>query len=141
MHTTEKTSAFLTTLPFTGRIKELERIQAFCTTAWEQDSLSVLWITGEAGIGKSRLLQQANATFFSRQVINLDIRLYPDATTSIVSLLSDAMNASAQFAGLLPKPVTDTLPSVSEAIRRLVGLRPVVLSLQDLPPCKHDHDR
>lgn len=132
MYATEGISALLTTLPFTGRRKELRHIQKFSHSAWEQDSLSVLWIAGEAGIGKSRLLLQAQSTLYSRQVVNLDICLYPDSTTSIISLLSDAMNAPTLFPKLLPAPIANNIPSVAAAIRRLVRLRPVVLFVQDL---------
>ncbi len=132
MYATEGISALLTTLPFTGRRKELKHIQKFSQAAWEQDSLSMLWIVGEAGIGKSRLLLQAQSTLYSRQVVNLDICLYPDSTTSIISLLSDAMNTPTQFPKLLPTPVTNSIPSVTAAIRRLGRLRPVVIFLQDL---------
>ena len=85
-----------------------------------------------AGIGKTRLLQQATIALRNFKAIPIHICLYPNATVSIIDLLADTIAADPQLTSLLISPVSRRFPSVLETVRRLARLRPIVLILEDV---------
>lgn len=128
----QKRSLILTELPFVGRAGELDQIAEFSNNASDEEGLSILWITGEAGIGKSSLLRQATGLIRETRSVPIHVCLFPSSTESIVQLLADAINADPQVSGLLTKAVARILSSVLEALHRLTRLRRIVLILEDL---------
>lgn len=127
-----KSSARPDSVPFVGRRKELAAIAAFCKDIWEGEELAVCWLQGEAGIGKSALVSQAETWLKVSDRIIITIRLYPYAVNSVASLLAETLNATPSVARLLTGSVHHSLPSILTALRRLVRLRPLTLIIEDL---------
>ena len=132
MHSANSTPPVMTPLPFVGRDKELEQIVGFYRQAVEGDGISALWISGEAGIGKTRLLQQAIAKLRDLKANPIHICLYPNSTASIVDLLADAVHADPQLEPLLTSAESRPFPSVLDVLRRLARLRPIIVILEDI---------
>lgn len=123
---------FASTIPFVGRQTELHRIAAFTRHATEGDGLAALWITGEAGMGKSRLIEQALPDIEAQHVIVLRVRFYPDSPSGIVSLLHAALVAQPQAAVIARLSDTHGSVEVLNAIRRLARLRRTVIICEDV---------
>ena len=86
-------------LPFVGRKAELDYLHAFVRGALAADRLSALWIQGEAGIGKSRLINQIAEDFYPATTL-IRCRFYPDANLSIQSVLASAVLDAARHHGI-----------------------------------------
>ncbi|MGE3799745.1 MAG: AAA family ATPase [Candidatus Kapaibacterium sp.] len=83
-----------TDLPFVGRERELNTILSFYHQTFRQDGLSSLWLQGEAGIGKSRLLNVVAAKFIEEGSSVLHLKIYPDTASSLISLIGRTIVAS-----------------------------------------------
>ncbi len=98
--------------------------------------MSVLWIEGEAGIGKSRLLStfmdQCIGDPYEGEGISLHVRLYPNSEASPGWLIANALQAHRSACSLFTEAVRPDLDSAINALRRLTRLRPTVLILDDL---------
>ncbi len=120
------------TIPFIGRRKELQTITEFCTKTNHLEELAICWIQGEAGIGKSALVQESIQRLEKNDRIVLSVCLYLDSVDSIVALLANTINSNQTIRHLRIDHVTNSLTSVLAALRRLARLRPLVLILEDL---------
>ena len=89
-------------LPFVGRSKEINRVADFLQSAISGDELALLWLQGEAGVGKSRFLKQVQITFGEQDNLVLYVRLYPDSAMSIVQAFGAAVAAHPRLRQLLP---------------------------------------
>ena len=119
-------------LPFTGRDDELEHINKFFYKAINGDETAVMWISGEAGIGKSRLLEQARVRFPTSQTIIVFARFYPDSTTSVTRVLTAALSNIHAVRKLYPQEIEPTQDSLLSALQHLLQIRPTILILEDL---------
>lgn len=119
-------------IPFIGRRKELQTITEFCTRTNHLEELAICWVQGEAGIGKSALVQESIQRLEKKDRIVLSVCLYLDSVDSIVALLANTININRTIQHLRIDPVTNSLTSVLAALRRLARLRPLVLILEDL---------
>jgi DNA-binding SARP family transcriptional activator len=118
--------------PFVGRSAELERIDAFWRTAAEAYELRAALLIGEAGIGKSRLIEELMPRIVREGGAVVHTRLYPDSTSSITSLVARALRLLSNRRRLQIGEPGETVPSVALAMRRLARLRPVMLIIEDL---------
>jgi DNA-binding SARP family transcriptional activator len=118
--------------PFVGRSAELERIDAFRRTAAEAHELRAALLIGEAGIGKSRLIEELMPRIVRQGGAVVHTRLYPDSTSSITSLVARALRLISNRRRLQIGEPGETVPSVALAMRRLARLRPVMLIIEDL---------
>ena len=115
--------------PFVGRNHEIEAILSFYQSAITADNLSVLWIEGEAGIGKTHLLKQVVQHISHGNSILCHIRLYPDTPSTINELLDHNLAMASHLQALLKQRRTS---STAGKIRHLARLRPTTLILEDL---------
>jgi len=119
-------------LPFTGRSAEIARIDAFWRAATEAQELRAALIIGEAGIGKSRLIEETIPRIVQGGGAVVHTKLYPDSTSSIAPLVARALRILSTRRQLQIGEPDDTIPSVAAAMRRLARLRPTVLIIEDL---------
>lgn len=119
-------------LPFVGREQEQQRILAFWNGGQEQFGLRALLLMGEAGSGKSRMIEELIPQIEQQGGLVLHLRLRADGSGSIAPLLALAVGGSAVAAHLLNAPMTPTLPAAIGALRRLGRLRRVMLIVEDL---------
>lgn len=119
-------------LPFTGRRADIDRISTFLAPGPEAPGLRALLIVGEAGVGKSRLIEEIVPTIIREGGVVVRSKLYPETTASIVPSLIRALHHINLHRNLLTTELDETLPSVASALRRLGHLRPTVLIIEDI---------
>ena len=119
-------------LPFVGRGAEIEYVNAFVRGALAAERLSVLWVQGEAGIGKSRLIDQIAEDFYPSTIL-IRCRLYPNAALSIQSILAGAVLETARRYGISSSlTLPSTLPSTLAEIRGIIRRYPTILVFEDV---------
>ena len=119
-------------LPFVGRCEELDEIREFIAGTIDATSLRSILITGEAGIGKSRLVEEMIRRSGTDGEVTVHARLRPASSTSPVSLLAHALHDSPSARPLLRRRLKASLEEVVEAVRRLCRLRPTLVVLEDI---------
>lgn len=120
------------TMPFVGRAAELQAIREFRQGTIEATLLRLLLITGEAGVGKSRLLEQALHHTEQDGGIVVHCKLRPGSTTTPLPLLAFGLENATPASRLLRQPITPELNSIATALRRLSRLRPTLLVFEDV---------
>lgn len=129
------------TIPFVGRQAELKAIADFSRYATEGDGLVALWISGEAGIGKSRLIERAIPEVRQSDAIVLRVRYYPDSPSSVYALLHGALSGQQQACVMARLPESPEPTGVIGAIRRLARLRRVILICEDVHAMPEEGER
>ena len=122
---------FVAELPFIGREKELEQLSAFYKASITADTISVLWIQGPAGIGKTRLLNTFVARLNESNAIVLHLKMYPDIPFPINDLLTKTIANNPSLDSLTGHVRTPSNSAIS-TVRHLARLRPTVLIIEDL---------
>ncbi|MDB5034080.1 MAG: transcriptional regulator [Chlorobi bacterium] len=118
-------------LPFTGRAAEIERLMAFWRSTVDAHGLRVLQLTGEAGGGKSRILEETIPAITGNGGLVIHVKLYPAAATSLSPLIARALGRSGGARALLGREIEENLSPVIDALRRLARLRPTLLVIED----------
>ncbi len=119
-------------LPFVGRNAEMERILAFWRATTESTRLRGALLIGEAGIGKSRIIEEIIPQIVQEGGAVVHAKLYPESTTSIAPLVAGALRFLSTRRQLNIGDTEETLPSVVAALRRLARLRPTLLLIEDI---------
>lgn len=121
-------------LPFAGRGAELERIDRFRREIVDSWGCRTLLFTGEAGSGKSRLVDRAieTAEQGERPGIILRLRFRPESITDLFSLIAGTLETAPHARDLVALPSDPTPEAVLRSITRLCRLRPTLLFLEDL---------
>ena len=70
-------------LPFVGRAEQVGRIEQFWRQTAESYGLRSLLLVGEAGVGKSRLVEEVIPRISLAGGAVIHAKLYPDSTTSV----------------------------------------------------------
>ncbi len=120
------------TLPFVGRRAERDRIVAFWRGAPESHGLRAFLVIGEAGSGKSRLLDETFPAVMAAGGAVVHVRLRPEGAVSIAPLLAQGLWRSEIGRQILRQPPDESLPAVIALLRRLCGLRRVLLVIEDI---------
>lgn len=119
-------------LPFVGRRREIETVLAFATGPEESPGLRIGLITGEAGIGKSRLVQELLPPLRERRAIVAHAKFHPETPVSLTRLLVRAVDHADIGQNLLAESPSDTPTFLIAALRRYARLRPTLLILEDV---------
>ncbi|MCC7438022.1 MAG: AAA family ATPase [Armatimonadetes bacterium] len=119
-------------LPFTGREGIAARITEAVDRIAEAPGLHAMLMTGEAGAGKSRLIEEAIRRAEESGVAVIHAKLYPESPTAIAPMLSNAIWRYTMSHPAINVSTDDTLPSVASALRRLARLRRLLLVLEDI---------
>lgn len=118
-------------LPFVGRERELGRLLSFWKGTADSAGLRALLLTGEAGSGKSRLIEEGIAPIEAEGGAVVHAKLRADSALALAPLLSLALWSSASAGPLLREEPEPTLSAVIGAVRRLCRLRRTALILED----------
>ena len=119
-------------LPFTGREGITARIAEAVGRIAEARGLHAMLMTGEAGAGKTRLIEEAIRRAEESGVAVIHAKLYPESPTAIAPMLSNAIWRYTMAHPTINVSADDTLPSVASALRRLARLRRLLLVLEDI---------
>ena len=118
-------------LPCVGRAAQLEQI----TRLWhdtEAATLRAALLVGEAGSGKSRLVEEAIRRIAAADGAVVHARLRPEESASIGPVLALAMWGSESAGPLLKQEPEGTIPAVAAALQRIAGLRRTLLVIEDI---------
>lgn len=119
-------------LPFTGRSREIEKLVQFWHQAPDEQGLQAALVLGEAGMGKSRVIDELIPHITHNGGIVLRVKLFTGSTLSLAQLLAKAIRTNLGVRTLLAGHVEDTIGSVTTALQRLVKLRPALLVIEDI---------
>ncbi|MBS1902394.1 MAG: AAA family ATPase [Bacteroidetes bacterium] len=119
-------------LPFVGRTTESSRLLEFWRQTIDAQGLRALLLVGEAGIGKSRLIEETIPRIISAGGAVIHAKLYPESATNITPLLARSLWHSTAGRELLKKQPENTRDSLVEGMRRVASLRPTIIFLEDI---------
>lgn len=119
-------------LPFAGRREESAQILRFWQGTFDAQSLRALLVVGEAGIGKSRILEEVLAEIAATGGAVAHAKLYPGAATAIAPLIARAIRGSQTARQITPDTFDEKLPDVIAALQRMARLRPTLLVVEDI---------
>ncbi len=94
--------------------------------------LQGMLVLGEAGAGKSRLLEEAAGRITRANGAVVHIKLFPESATSIVPLVARAIWRFSESHPHLAIEAEETPASVVAALRRLIHLRPTLVVFEDV---------
>lgn len=120
------------TLPFTGRDDELQRLLAFWRARPSNHEMISAMLVGEAGIGKSRLVDELAAHIQREKGILIRIKLFAGATFSLTHLLVKSITSSPTAVGFIKSDLRENMASTMTALHRLARLRPTLLVFEDI---------
>jgi hypothetical protein len=119
-------------LPFTGRDQEIDNILRFWRGTFDAQELRATLLLGEAGVGKSRLVDETVPRIVEAGGTVIHARLFPESATSIVPLVAQGLLYSDAARRLLRSGPEQTLASVVGSLRRVARLRPTLLIIEDI---------
>lgn len=119
-------------LPFVGRDTETSRVFQFWRSTIDASGLRTLLLVGEAGIGKSRLIEEVISQIVSSGGAVVHLKLYPESATTITPLLARSLWRSVAGRELLTKEPEHNRTSLVESLRRIASLRPTVIIIEDI---------
>ena len=120
------------TLPFTGRGDQIEQLLAFWRSAPDAYSMQIALVFGEAGVGKSRLIDELGPQVTHNEGLLIRLKLIPGATISFASLIARAIRWNATARGLLKEPIIESQAESVAALHRLARLRHTLLVIEDI---------
>ena len=119
-------------VPFVGRKSLLETLHAFWKSTFDAEGLRLLCVIGEAGCGKSRLLEELLPGIRREGGSVLHLRLLPESSTSLALPAATALRHDRIGRTLLDEHQTGDFFAVLSAIRSLVRIRPTLIVVEDV---------
>ena len=119
-------------LPFTGRARQADHIIGIWRGAIDAPGLGAILLLGEAGMGKSRLIEEVAARVLKLEGAVVHAKLFPESATSIVPLLARALWRFSEARPQLRIEPEENLSSVLLSLRKLARLRRTLLVIEDL---------
>jgi DNA-binding SARP family transcriptional activator len=119
-------------LPFVGRSSQIERLLGFWRSTIDAHAIRVAMLLGEAGVGKSRLLEELMPMIAEEGGAVLHLKFYPGSNNPVAILFADALWRSMAARAVLKSEPQGNISSVGDALRRLARLRATVIVIEDL---------
>ncbi len=116
-------------LPFRGREAEVQRLTSFWRNTLAVARLRVALMSGDAGIGKSRLIDALSGVVVEDHGALVRVHLYADTAAAVVPLIARAVEAAGL--DLETRAADATLAGVASALRSTARIRPVLLAVDD----------
>lgn len=120
------------TLPFTGRGDQIEQLLAFWRSTPDVYAMQIALVFGEAGVGKSRLIDELGPQVTHNEGLLIRLKLIPGATISFASLIARAIRWNTTARGLLKEPIIESQGESVAALHRLARLRHTLLVIEDI---------
>lgn len=119
-------------LPFTGRTRQLGELVGFWRSTIESIGMQLGIVVGEAGSGKSSLMEELIPLVTREGGVAVHVKLYPDSALSLAPLVARALAKTGAASGILRTAPEENLGGVAAALRRLTHLRPTLLVIEDI---------
>lgn len=104
----------------------------FCYSTIDGNYPRSILITGEAGIGKSRLVSELSKSIENNDGVVITVKFRPGSSIDLISILFEEISRLDFTKSLLKKTSTQNLSSIIESLERLVRLRITVLIIEDI---------
>lgn len=111
--------------PFVGRGDERDRLIELWRATRDAHGLRLALMLGEAGSGKSRLVEETVGEIEREGGVALHVRIYPDAPGSLMGLIADALRSAPVGRGVGGD-------GVAGSVRRCARLRSTILVVEDI---------
>ncbi len=118
--------------PIIGRDSELEMCVQFWQQSFESSVLRAMVIRGEAGIGKSTVMEHTARRIEELGGITITVRLRPQSSLGLVTLLHDDILRNEHAMRLLRQTPSNSLSDIVEAIGRFARLRLTAVIIEDI---------
>lgn len=119
-------------LPLIEREEELTTIERFHAAVIDGDRMRLMAVIGEAGVGKSALIDRALERLEGNGDVVLRLRAWSEGTGALGEQLREALRRSPQTEFLLRGAIEPTLSAALGALRRVIRLRPTLLVIEDV---------
>ncbi|MGE3799768.1 MAG: AAA family ATPase [Candidatus Kapaibacterium sp.] len=119
-------------LPFAGRKEEIRTLLSFWLERGGGDNLRTGLIIGEAGCGKSRLVEELLPQVIEGGGVVVHAKLRPEGIASIGALIAPALWGSDSAGKLLKGEPEPTLSSAVSTLKRVASLRRTLLVIEDI---------
>jgi DNA-binding SARP family transcriptional activator len=114
-------------LPFVGRHQEIELLHACWKRSLHAQGLQAALVIGEAGIGKSRLVERFTSRLQTDGATVVHTKLPVDSTAPLAPYILRACHAAG-----IKERKGEPAGSISHALRRHVQMRPTVVVIEDI---------
>ncbi|MBK9247656.1 MAG: ATP-binding protein [Ignavibacteria bacterium] len=118
--------------PFIGRKKESLHIQQFLSKIGDADSMQVLLLQGEAGIGKTRLLDESLPLFLENDVTIIRAKFHNGTHCSSILVLADALRHSDTVRRIIKAESSSSLDFVISSLIKIAKVRRLIVVLEDI---------
>jgi DNA-binding SARP family transcriptional activator len=119
-------------LPFVGRSAEIDRLVGFWRSTIDAHALRATLLSGEAGVGKSRFIEELLPRIADAGGAVAHLKFYPESNSPVAALIAEALWRSVGVRSVLRREPAPTLPTVVEALRRMARLRATLLVIEDI---------
>lgn len=119
-------------LPFAGRTSEGEALLACWRRAIEAQELHTVLVAGEAGVGKSRLLDETIPRIENAGGTVVRAKLFAESGASAIPMIAEALWYHEETRRLLRSERVASTGAVAAQLRRIVRLRPTMLVIEDI---------
>lgn len=120
-------------MPFVGRGTDMADILAFWNEGKDAEHMRSMLVTAQAGMGKSRLIEEMLPAVRSGEGLPVHIKLLPESTASLVPLICNALRSDPTARRIVKGGIVqEDAASLLAALRKLARLRPLLILLEDV---------